>query len=99
MPIASKRIPVLVTKGDKTRFEKKAKSFGFRSMSEFARTAMNRFDHRTPTDAAAFEGLLKTVRDGTQEAERAIDHTLARCDASNKRMAALDHWMHQKGYL
>jgi hypothetical protein len=98
MPTATERIPVLVTKQDKTRFEKKAKTFGFPSISEFARRAMNGFNPNTTEEEAAFDALLKTIKEGTREAEKQLDHTLAVCDASNRRMAAIDNWMREKGY-
>ncbi len=97
MPPATERIPILVTKVDKTRFAKKAKTFGFGSISEFARTAMDRFTSRDD-DAAALTALFKEVQAGTIRAERSLDETIAFCDASNKRMDALDAWMREKGY-
>lgn len=98
MPTATERIPVLVTKSDKDRFAKKAKSCGFPSISEFARTAMSRFRKDEREEEAAFEALLKKIKSGTEGAEQAIDRTLAHCDASNTRMALLTHWMKDKGY-
>mgnify|MGYP001172891073 CR=1 FL=1 len=98
MPTATERIPVLVTKVDKSRFAKKAKSFGFPSISEFARTAMTRFRKDEHEEEAAFEALLTNVKQGTRLAEQALDRTIAHCDASNKRMAQLHAWMKEKGY-
>lgn len=99
MPTATERIPILVTKTDKSRFAKKAKSYGFNSISEFARTAMARFRHQEQEEEAAFDALLTKVKEGTRLAEEAIDRTIAHCDASNERMAKLDIWMKEKGYL
>ncbi len=98
MPTATERIPVLVTKVDKSRFAKKAKSYGFSSISEFARTAMARFDKKAQEEEAAFEVLLSKVKEGTHSAEQAIDRTIAHYDASNRRMAQLEIWMKEKGY-
>jgi hypothetical protein len=98
MATATERIPVLVTKGDKSRFRKKAKSYGFSSISEFARTAMARFSPDTQQEEEAFDALLVKVKEGTRIAEHAIDHTIARCDASNARMAQLETWMKERGY-
>lgn len=98
MPTATERIPILVTRTDKSRFAKKAKSYGFSSISEFARTAMARFNNKTQEEEAAFDVLLSKVKEGTRTAEQAIDHTIAHCDASNLRMAQLDVWMKEKGY-
>lgn len=97
MPAATERIPVLVTKVDKSRFAKKAKSYGFRSISEFARTAMARF-RQDEEEEAAFDALLANVKQGTRLAEQALDRTIAHCEASNRRMAQLDAWMKEKGY-
>lgn len=98
MPAATERIPVLVTKVDKSRFAKKAKSYGFHSISEFARTAMARFRHDEQEEEAAFDALLANVKQGTRLAEQALDRTIAHCEASNRRMAQLDAWMKEKGY-
>jgi hypothetical protein len=98
MPAATERIPVLVTKVDKSRFAKKAKSYGFHSISEFARIAMARFSPDTQQEEEAFDALLVKVKESTRVAEHAIDHTIARCESSNARMAQLDAWMKEKGY-
>lgn len=98
MPTATERIPILVTKVDKGRFTKKAKTFGFSSISEFARTAMARFSPDTQQEEEAFDALLVKVKEGTRVAEQAIDQTIAKCDASNARMAQLDAWMKKEGY-
>lgn len=97
MPMASERIPILVTKTDKTRFTKKAKSFGFTSISEFARAAMDRF-HTSPEDEAALAHMLARVQAGTRQTEQSLDQALAYCDASNARMEDLARWMKENGY-
>jgi hypothetical protein len=86
-----------VTKSDKARFAKKAKAFGL-SISEFARTAMDRFDPAAEEEKQALDGLLEQVKRGSAEAERALDHVLAFCTESNARLARLDAWMRKKGY-
>ena len=98
MPTATERIPVLVTKVDKSRFEKKAKRLGFRSIGDFARQAMTGFNPNRAEEEAAFDALLKNVKEGTRKAEQRIDQTLKACDDSNLRMAQLDAWMRQNGY-
>lgn len=98
MTTATERIPVLVTKIDKRRFEKKAKRLGFRSVGDFARQAMTRFNPESAEEENAFDALLTNVKDGTRKTERSIDQTLKACDASNQRMATLDAWMRQNGY-
>jgi len=97
MAAATERIPIVVTKTDKTRFSKKAKSLGFESISDFARTAMDRF-RPTEGDDVALSALFEQVKVGTRHTEQSLDQTIAYCDASNQRMEQLAHWMRQKGY-
>jgi hypothetical protein len=97
MTTATERIPILVTKSDKARFARKAKSHGL-SLSEFARVAMDRFDPSTDAEAEALEGVLKQLRTGTAEAERSLDDALRYCSESDARLAKLDAWMRQQGY-
>lgn len=97
MATATERIPILVTKSDKAKFSRKAKSHGL-SLSEFARAAMDRFDPATDADAEALEELLEQLRNGTAEAERSLDDALRFCAESEARLARLDAWMRQQGY-
>jgi hypothetical protein len=98
MAAATERIPVLVTKSDKARFEKKARSCGFDSISAFARQAMDTFTPTTAQSEQTFAVLLKEVKEGTKCAEARLDRTIAVCNASNQRMADVEIWMKQKGY-
>lgn len=97
MATSTERIPILVTKTDKSRFTKKAKSFGFSSISEFARTAMDRFRQNTEEEATLAK-MLEQIQAGTRATEQSLDQTLMYCDASNARMARLDEWMKEQGY-
>jgi hypothetical protein len=97
MATASERIPILVTKADKARFAKKARTFGL-SISEFARATMDRFDPAAEEEEKALDGLFEQVKRGSAEAERALDDALAFCAQSNARLAKLDDWMRKKGY-
>lgn len=97
MPTAMERIPILVTKTDKGRFANKAKSCGFHSVSEFARTAMEGFAPPTQDDAA-LDALLADVKTRTRELERSLEKTIRFCDGSNTRMEALSDWMRREGY-
>jgi hypothetical protein len=97
MTTATERIPILVTKSDKARFARKAKTYGL-SLSEFARAAMDRFDPSTDAEAEALEEVLKQLRSGTTEAERALDDALRYCAESTARLTKLDAWMRQQGY-
>jgi hypothetical protein len=95
MAAATERIPILVTKSDKTRFTNKAKSFGM-SISEFARTAMDQFDPSVQGEEQALVALLEEVHRATAQAEKALDEALAFCAASNARLAKLDSWQRQQ---
>ena len=97
MATATERIPILVTKTDKARFTKKARTFGL-SISEFARTAMDRFDPAEEEEEKALDGLFEQIKRGSVEAEKALDDALAFCAQSNARLAKLDAWMRKKGY-
>jgi hypothetical protein len=97
MAAATERIPILVTKTDKARFTKKAKTYGL-SISEFARMAMDRFNPAAKDEEQALDGLLRQVKRGSAEAERALDDALTFCAQSNARLANLDAWMRKKGY-
>ena len=97
MTTATERIPILVTKSDKAKFARKAKTHGL-SLSEFARAAMDRFDPSIDEQADALDDVLKQLRIGTAEAERALDDALRYCAESNARLAKLDAWMREHGY-
>ena len=97
MSTATERIPILVTKSDKGRFIQKAKSFGFDSVSEFARKAMEHFTPPTQEDAA-LEAFVAQVKTRTATIEQSLETTIQFCDASNERMKALDGWMQRHGY-
>lgn len=97
MTTATERIPILVTKSDKAKFVRKAKSFGL-SISEFARTAMDHFDPTDDDEVAALSGMIEQIRRGTAESEQALDKALVYCAESGQRLSALDAWMREKGY-
>jgi hypothetical protein len=97
MATATERIPILVTKRDKAKFARKARAHGL-SISEFARTAMNRFDPSAQDEEKALDGVLEQVRRGTAEAGRSLDAALAFCAESNARIARIEAWMREQGY-
>lgn len=97
MATTNERIPILVTKADKAKFAKKAKASGL-SISEFARTAMERFDPSAEDEEQALDVLLEQVKRGTAEAEKSLDDALAYCAQSEARLARLDAWLREKGY-
>lgn len=97
MSTATERIPILVTKADKAKFARKARTHGL-SLSEFARAAMDSFDPSTTAEAEALDKVLQQLRTGTAEAERSLDETLRYCAESNARLMKLDAWMRRQGY-
>jgi hypothetical protein len=97
MATATERIPVLVTKTDKIKFTKKAKTHGL-SISEFARAAMEQFNPNQVHEEDALAPLLRQVKDGTEKAERSLAEALEFCTGSNARLARLDAWMREHGY-
>jgi hypothetical protein len=97
MATATERIPILVTKADKAKFVRKAKTHGL-SISEFARTAMDSFDGSSRDEEQAWERVLKQLREGTLEAGRSLDATLQYCAESNARLAGIDARMRERGY-
>ncbi len=97
MTTATERIPILVTKADKAKFARKAKSFGL-SISEFARTAMDSFDSTDDDEVAALSGMIDQIRIGTAESEKALGNALSYCTASEARLRTLDAWMREQGY-
>ena len=97
MSTATERIPILVTKADKAKFVRKAKSFGL-SISEFARTAMDRFEPSDEDEAETLSKMITQIRRGTDDAEAALGSALKYCAASEARMKKLHAWMRAKGY-
>ena len=97
MATATERIPILVTRADKARFVRKAKTHGL-SISEFARVAMDSFEGSSREDDEAMERLIKQLREGTSEAGRSLDVALQYCAESNARLAKIDAWMREQGY-
>ena len=97
MATATERIPILVSRTDKIKFTKKAKTHGL-SMSEFARAAMEQFNPSRVEEELALEPLFKQVKEGTQTAEKSLAEALEFCAGSNARLAQLDEWMRQHGY-
>ena len=97
MSTATERIPILVTKADKAKFARKAKSFGL-SISEFARTAMDHFEPLDENEAETLSKMITQIRRGTDEADVALSSALEYCAASEVRLQKLDAWMREKGY-
>ena len=88
MATATERIPVLVTAAEKSQIAKMAKAAGL-SMGEFLRRAAASF--RPSDDDQALEGLINQMNKSTLQATKAMDVALAFCEASNKRIAKMEH--------
>jgi hypothetical protein len=97
MATATERIPILVSKADKAKFARKAKTRGL-SISEFARAAMESFDDASKKEEQALERLMLELREGSLEAARSLDAALEFCAQSNARLARIDAWMREQGY-
>jgi hypothetical protein len=87
MTTATERIPVLMTKTEKSRIAKRAKDAGL-SMGEFLRRAAAAFG--PSHDDAALEAMIGQMLKSTKAASRAIDDAVAYVERSNKRMAAME---------
>jgi len=97
MATATERIPVLVSKTDKIKFTKKAKTHGL-SLSEFARAAMEQFNPSQAEEEEALASLLRQMKEGTETAHKSLTEALDFCAGSNARLARLDAWMREHGY-
>jgi uncharacterized protein (DUF1778 family) len=81
------RIPLLVTPTQKSLLVKKAKASNL-TVNEFVRRAAEAYD---PTDDdQAWGRLIEQVKETTREATSAMDAALQSCEASNKRIAAME---------
>lgn len=87
MTMATERIPVLVTAGEKKRIAKKAKDAGL-SMGELLRRAA--VSYRPSEDDEALEAMIAQMLKSTQAANAAIDDALAYIAQSDKRIAAME---------
>lgn len=84
---ATARIPLLVTPTQKTLLVKRAKASNL-TVNEFVRRAAEVYD---PTDNDhVWDRLVEQVKTTTHEATLALDAALERCEASNKRIAAME---------
>lgn len=87
MATATERIPVLVTKTEKSNIIKKAKRAGL-STGEYMRRASKSF--QTDEDDEMLENMIKQMLESTNNAEKAIDDAIAYVEASNQRIAAME---------
>lgn len=84
---ATERIPVLVTREQKARIAKRAKSSNL-TMGEFVRRAAEAY--QPDADERALEGLIGQVKKTADQAARAIDAALTFVADSQKRIAAME---------
>ena len=84
---ASARIPLLVTPTQKLALVKKAKASNL-TVNQFIRRAAEVYD--PSDDDQAWERLIEQVKTTTREAATALDTALQSCEASNKRIAAME---------
>ena len=87
MSVASERIPVLVTPGEKRQIARMAKAAGL-SMGEFLRRAAESF--HPSEDDELLAGMIGQMAKTTARASAAIDDALRYVEASNKRIKALE---------
>jgi len=87
MATATERIPVLVTKTEKSNIIKKAKRAGL-STGEYMRQAAKRF--QTAEDNDMLENMIEQMLGATNKAERSIDEAIAYVEASNQRIAIME---------
>jgi hypothetical protein len=88
MATATERIPVLVTKQQKTRLMKKAASARL-GVSEFMRRAAEAY--QPGADDEMLEGLVEQIRKSTAEASKALDDALAFVAKSESRIARMEN--------
>ena len=87
MAAATQRIPVLVTAAEKKRIARKAREAGL-SMGEYLRRAASAF-----SPAEEEQGLVRLIAEvekSTAAAAAAIDDAVAYCEASDRRIAAME---------
>ena len=93
MTTATQRIPVLVTPAEKKQIARMAKDAGL-SMGEYFRRAATAF--LPSEDEKLLEGMIEQMNKTTAQANAAIDDALAFVEASNKRIAAMEHEVSQR---
>ena len=87
MAPVSERVPVLMSAAEKKRISKEAQRAGV-SIGEYLRRAAAAF---SPDDEnEALDGLLRQVEKSTAAANAAMERTLARVDASNRRIEIME---------
>ena len=92
MKNAKQRIDVIVTKEEKSRITKAAMDAGI-STGELLRRAAAAYC--APERGAMLDEMLRLLNESTLRASTAIDNALASIEASNRRIAQMEHGTHQ----
>ena len=87
MATATERIPVLVTRAEKSRIAETARAAGL-SMGEFLRRSAVAFIPAQNTEI--LDGMIDQMNRTTQQAGAAIDDAIAFVESSNRRIAAME---------
>ena len=87
MGVVTERLPVLLTREQKSAIARKAKESNM-TMGEFLRRAAEAY--RPDEDDTRFSGMIEQVRKTSIEATAALDNALSFVAASQKRIAALE---------
>jgi len=87
MAAATERVPVLMTPAEKRRVVSKARKAGL-TIGEYMRRAAEKY--RPDEDDTALAAMIDEMNKATENAEKAIDDTLAFVAASNQRVATLE---------
>jgi hypothetical protein len=87
MAIATERVPVLMSPGEKKIFSDRARQAGC-SLGEFFRRAASTYQAKE--DDELLDGLIGQMQKTTVQAEASIDAALAFVEASNQRIAAME---------
>jgi uncharacterized protein (DUF1778 family) len=89
---ATKRVDVRVTPAEKTRITQAARDAGISTWAYMRRAAAA---YCPPEDAAMVEEMFRRLTESTQRASAAVDSALAWIEASNRRIAQMEHGLPQ----
>lgn len=87
MGVVTERLPILLTREQKSAIARKARESNM-TMGEFLRRAAEAY--RPDEDDARYAGMIEQVRKTAVEATAALDNALSFVAASQKRIAALE---------
>jgi hypothetical protein len=89
MAAATQRIPVLVTPAEKKAIAKKAAAAGV-SMGEYLRQAAKSYNGSREEEETALLRMVELLERRSAEVRKRVDEILAFCDASDRRIEALE---------